>query len=155
MRRSVFVLFLLLALLPSCSLKEAAQKMSLELKQVKVKDFSNEGCTATVYLQVNNPNGFSVKVADLSYHAYVGDQEIANGRIEKEIDIPSEGSVVAELPIVVSMGSLGDCIPDLLKGKKDYRVTGQAVLKTWFGRYTLPFDTKKHKKEKKEKKEAV
>src|SRR5512143_728984 len=98
--RFVFLLLIFLALLPSCSLKEAAQKMSLELKQVKVKDFTNEGCTATVYLQVNNPNGFSVKVADRKYQAYVGETEVANGRIEKEVDIPSEGSVVAELPIV-------------------------------------------------------
>ena len=153
--RSVFLLLLLLVLLPSCSLKDAAQRMSLELRQVKVKDFSNEGFTATVYMQVNNPNGFSVKVADLRYQAYVRDVEVANGHIQKEIEIPSEGSVIAELPIVVSLGSLGDCIPDVLRGKIDYRVTGEAVLKTWFGKYTLPFDTRKHKKEKKDKKEAV
>ncbi len=150
---SVFPLLLLLVLLPSCSLKDAAQKMSLELRQVKVKDFSNEGFTATVYMQVNNPNGFSVKVADLTYRAYVKDVEIGSGRIEKEIDIPSEGSVVAELPIVVSLGSLDGSMPEILRGKADYRVTGEAVLKAWFGSYTLPFDTKRHKKDKK--KESV
>ncbi len=145
--RKKFLLFMLvIVLLPACSMKDAAEKMSLTLKRVQVGEVTPTGFNATVYMQVDNPNSFGVRIADLDYHVEVNGKEVAQGRIKDEIKIPASGSVVAELPVEVNYNELQDDIFKALKGKLDYRMTGYAVLKTWFGSYTLPFDTqKKHK----------
>ena len=50
-------------------MKEAARNVSMELMQVRVRDFSNSGFTAVVYMQVSNANGFDVTIFDFDYHA--------------------------------------------------------------------------------------
>jgi len=143
---SVLALFVLLAVLPACSMKEAVRNMSLELKQVRVSDMTDNGFRATVYMQVNNPNRFGMKVAQLNYNILINGVEVGKGNIKDEIDIPSNGSAVAELPVEISYGGLKDKVYDIIKGRLDYQVTGEAVFKTWFGSYPVPFDTKKGRK---------
>ena len=139
-KRLLFLLLLVIAILPACSMKDAVEKMSLELKRVQMKDVTPSGFNATVYMQVDNPNRFGVRIAGLNYRAEINGREVATGMIQDEIGIPASGSVVAELPVEVSYAELNF---DELRGRLDYRLTGEVVFKTWFGSYTLPFDTKK------------
>ncbi|MGA2191945.1 MAG: LEA type 2 family protein [Nitrospirota bacterium] len=127
-------------------MKSAASKITFELKQVHIKDMTLEGFDGDVSLQVNNPNWFGIKVADLDYHALISGKELASGKIDKEIDIPANGSAVAELPVTVSYGQLGNkFLNGLLSGGLNYRITGTAVFKTWFGERSVPFDTKERR----------
>lgn len=129
--------------LSGCGMKEAVKKMSFELVGVNVRGMTPEGFDATVRLKVNNPNGFGMTVTDVSYRAYVSGREVATGRTDSEVEIPAGGSCVAELPVRVEYGEFRDSLMDLVAGRFGYRVTGEVGFKTWFGRYSVPFDTVK------------
>ncbi len=137
-----------MTLLTSCNMKDAVSRMGLELKLVKIKDMTNTGFKATVYMQVDNPNRFSITVADMDYEVYINDRLVGKGRIEHEIEIPSGGQVVAELPAEISTDGLDRLVEKILKKEIKYRVKGQVVFKTFLGSYTLPFDKEKEIKKK-------
>ena len=129
-----------------CASRDAARNLSFELKQVKIKDFTNTGFAATAYLQVDNANWFSIKMAELRYSVLVNDREVASGQIEKEVEIPGGGSVTAELPLTVGApGSPGlePLIKELLKGRLNYRIKGEVIFRTLLGRYTMQLDREK------------
>ena len=126
-------------------MQDSVNRVGLELKKVKINDFSNEGFKALVYLEVQNPNWYGLTVSDLRYQVLVGGQDIARGAITGAIEVPGRGSVVAELPLDVSFASFKGKVPDLLKIRADYRIRGEVEFGTWFGRYTIPFDTNKEK----------
>jgi LEA14-like dessication related protein len=138
----LLVAALFITMLPACSMKEAVRNVSMELMQVRVRDFSNSGFTAVVYMQVNNENGFDVTISDFDYHALVSDRELASGKLEKEIVIPSHGSTVAEIPVHADFSGLDNgALERMLRGRQDYRLTGTALFKAWFGSYRYSFDT--------------
>jgi LEA14-like dessication related protein len=99
-------------------------------------------------MQVDNPNRFSITVADMDYEVYINDRLVGKGRIEHEIEIPSGGQVVAELPAEISTDGLDRLVEKILKKEIKYRVKGQVVFKTFLGSYTLPFDKEKEIKKK-------
>ena len=72
----------------------------------------------------------------------VSDRELASGKLEKEIVIPSHGSTVAEIPVHADFSGLDNgALERMLRGRQDYRLTGTAVFKAWFGSYRYSFDT--------------
>jgi LEA14-like dessication related protein len=143
------MLLMMAVLMPGC-MKNSLSRMSLELKQVKIKNFSNNGFSANVYMNISNPNWFGVTVKDLNYTIMVNDREVGKGRIPKQVEIPANGEALAELPLEVGP----EAIDNLLKHGVNYRIKGEAVFGTMLGSYTYPFDVeKKPKKKKDDKKE--
>lgn len=141
-----FLVILIAVSLSACSMKSAVRKMSLELKTVHIKDMTLKGFDADIYLQITNPNWFTVRISDLDYHAYLSGEEIASGQADQEIAIPSGSATVVTLPVKVSYGSLGGKLAQILfKGNLEYRLKGSAVFHTWFASRTVPFDTKEKK----------
>lgn len=146
-KKLLAVLLILIAVsLSACSMKNAVQKMSLELKTVHIKEMTLKGFDAEVDLQIVNPNWFTVRISDLDYHAYISGEEIASGQAENEIAIPSGSTTTVTLPLKVSYGDLGGRLAQILfKGNLEYRLKGSAVFHTWFASRTVPFDTKEKK----------
>jgi len=145
MRRISYIIILLCTavLMTSCITKDSVSRIGIELKKVQVRDMTNTGFKATLYMQVDNPNWFTVRISDMDYQLLINGQESASGRIEREIEIPGHGSAVAELPAEVGVGNLDVLLNDILKGNLKYRVKGKVVFKTMLGSYTLPFDKEK------------
>ncbi len=137
---SAFILFSLTA----CA-KDAARKVSLELKQVKIRNFSNSGFTAVAYMQVTNSNWFSIGVEGMKYAVLVNNRQVADGRLEKEVDIPANATATAELPLNVGADGLNNLLGEILDVREGltYRVKGEVVFKTLLGSYTMPFDAEK------------
>jgi LEA14-like dessication related protein len=146
-KKLLAVLVILAAVsLSACSIKGAVQKMSLELKTVHIKEMTLKGFDADIYLQITNPNWFTVRVSDLNYHAYISGEEIASGQAEDDIAIPSGSATIVTLPLKVSYGSLGGKLAQILfSGNIEYRLKGSAVFHTWFASRTVPFDTSEKK----------
>jgi LEA14-like dessication related protein len=146
-KKLLAVLVILLAVsLSACSVKGAVRKMSLELKTVHVKQMTLKGFDADIYLQITNPNWFTVRISDLDYHAYISDEEIASGQEKDDIALPSGSATIVTLPLKVSYGSLGGKLAQILfSGSIEYRLKGSAVFHTWFASRTVPFDTKEKK----------
>jgi LEA14-like dessication related protein len=143
-RKLLAVAVLLMALsLPGC-MKNSISRMSLELKQVKIKNFSNSGFTANVYMNIKNPNRFGVTVKDLNYTVLVNNREVGKGRIPMQVEIPANGEALAELPLEVGP----EFIDNLFKHGVNYRIKGEAVFGTMLGSYTYPFDVEKKQKKK-------
>lgn len=140
--------------LPGC-MKNSISKMSLELKQVKIKNFSNNGFTANVYMNIKNPNRFGVTVKDLNYSVMVNEREVGKGRIRRQVEIPANGESLAELPLEVGHVELNGLLNEVMGKGANYRVKGEAVFGTMLGSYTYPFDVeKKQKKKQADKKET-
>jgi len=147
-RKLLAAAFLLMALsLPGC-MKNSISRMSLELKQVKIKNFSNSGFTANVYMNVKNPNWFGVTVKDLNYTVLVNNREVGKGRMQAQVDIPANGEALAELPLEVGSDGLDGLLNEVLKQGVSYRIQGEAVFGTMLGSYTYPFDVEKKPKKK-------
>lgn len=146
MRKFFFTLFSVLVLVSftACA-KDAARKMSLELKQVKIRNFSNSGFTAVAYMQVTNSNWFSIGVEGMKYAVLVNNRQVADGRLEKEVDIPANATATAELPLNVGADGLNNLLGEILDVREGltYRVKGEVVFKTLLGSYTMPFDAEK------------
>ena len=149
--RNLFMaILLMMAVFMSGCMKNSISKMSLELKQIKIKNFSNNGFTANVYMNIKNPNWFGVTVKDLNYSIIVNDLEVGKGSIPAPVDIPANGEALAELPLEVGP----EVFDYLFKHGVNYRIKGEAVFGTMLGSYTYPFDVeKKPKKKKADKKE--
>ena len=139
---------LMAVFMPGC-MKNSISRMSMELKQVKIKDFSSNGFAANVYMNVKNPNWFGVTVKDLSYTVFVNNREVGKGRIQSQVEIPANGEALAELPLVVGSDGLDGVINEVLKQGVNYRIQGEAVFGTMLGSYTYPFDVEKKPKKKK------
>ncbi len=145
LRNLLAVMLLLMAVFMSGCMKNSLSKMSLELKQVKIKNFSNNGFSADVYMNIKNPNWFGVTVKDLNYSVMVNDREVGKGRIPAQVEIPANGEALAELPLEVGP----EAIDNLFKHGVNYRIKGEAVFGTMLGSYTYPFDVQKKPKKKK------
>lgn len=155
-RKLLAVAVLLMALsLPGC-MKNSISRMSLELKQVKIKNFSNSGFTANVYMNVKNPNWFGVTVKDLNYTVLVNNREVGKGRIPMQVEIPANGEALAELPLEVGSDGFDGLVNEVMGKGANYRIKGEAVFGTMLGSYIYPFDVgKKQKKKQADKKETV
>ncbi len=148
MKKTLFIIYLALlaALLASCVTREDVNRVGLALKKIQITDMTDSGFNATLYMQVDNPNWFGIRVAEMDYHLLVGGSEAAGGSIGHEIDVPGRGSVVAELPVSVRLDGLDGFLDRALSGGLEYRVKGHMVIKAFLGSYTVDFDREIKKK---------
>ena len=84
-----------------------AKKPTFELKGITFKGFDLSNKTAEVLASVEMKNlsgGF--KLTDVHYKLKLNDNPVAEGKYEKELDIPASGELVLELPFTVDMTSI-------------------------------------------------
>jgi len=101
----VGILFLL-TLSPQISATESS-KPSIHLKGVSVKsvDWANRKAETQLTIEIENP-GPAFKVKDLSYRLKLNDHQTAEGKSDKEIELPEKSSASFELPCSVDLSAL-------------------------------------------------
>src|SRR6266545_3560218 len=82
-------------------------KPEVRLKGVSVKsvDWNKRTAEAELEIAIDNP-GPAFKVKDLSYQLKLNDKQAAEGKYDKEIDVPAESSAVFDLPCSVDLSAL-------------------------------------------------
>ena len=106
---------------------------------VSVRDAKQDGATAVIALNVENPNGVSLTVDQLTYVLELGGRAVANAKVEKVATIAANTTSKVEVPVPFRYDQVFASVLDLItKGTAAYKVTGEARI----GFFTLPFDHK-------------
>ena len=136
--KKIFLLGLLF-LLPSC-VSWFYEKPTFTLKEVVVKRISFGEINFLFGIEVQNPNNFDLKLREFEYKAYIEDQEVGNGRLDKEVLIAKSSSTLVQIPLQSDLRRMGNSLGLVLVGKNlRYKIEGVAVIKTRLGTSTIPF----------------
>jgi LEA14-like dessication related protein len=80
------------------------KKPTFELKGIAFKgfDLSNKTADIIASVEVKNLSG-GFKLTDVQYKFKLNDNQLAEGKYEKELEVPASGEVLLELPFTVDM----------------------------------------------------
>ncbi len=137
--RSVLLLFSLSILLMSC-LSWIMEKPSFVLRGVILSPNSSTGMNLLLGLEVQNPNHFDLTLKSFEYTFHLKNEEIGNGRLEKELVIPSSSTSQVQIPVVAKFKDLGGILKAIFtEDELPYKIEGKADVRTAFGSRNFPF----------------
>jgi LEA14-like dessication related protein len=91
-------------------------------------------------LDVQNPNRFDLTLKSFEYTVYLNNKEIGNGRLEKELLIPSSSTTQVQVPVGAKFKDLGGSLKTIITSDDlPYKIEGKADIKTAFGCLNFPF----------------
>lgn len=109
----------------------------VQFRSVQIRDTTNEGGTAVIELDVDNPNGVSLKVDQLDYAFEMGGRSIAKANVSDIASLKSHAVTRVEIPVPFRYSDVVAGVIDLMtKGTAVYKVNGVARI----GIFTLPFE---------------
>lgn len=133
------ILFLVAGLTAGCSslIQSLVTEPKITFHSVSVRDAKQDGATAVIALNVENPNGISLTIDRLKYVLELGGRAVANAEIEKVATVAAHATSKVEVPAPFRYDQVFASVLDLIsKGSAAYKVTGEARI----GLFNLPFD---------------
>ncbi len=102
-----FNLLLLFSVVTYARENRAEQKPDFKVKSVKLNgvDWSKKTADTTVLVVITNP-GIGFKLIDLNYKLKVNEAGFAEGKYDKEVQIPAKGAAEIELPFTIDLTTL-------------------------------------------------
>lgn len=135
----ILFLFALSFFLVSC-LSWILEKPSFVLREIILSPRSFTEMNLLFGLEVQNPNRFDLTLTSFEYTIYLKNEEIGNGRLEKELLIPSSSTTQVQIPVVAKFKDLGGSLKTIITGDDlPYKIEGKADVKTAFGSLNFPF----------------
>jgi LEA14-like dessication related protein len=132
-------LFALSFFLVSC-LSWVLEKPSFVLREIILSPRSFTEMSLLLGLEVQNPNRLDLTLQSFEYTVYLNNEEIGNGRLEKDILIPSSSITRLQVPVVAKFKDLGGSLKTIITGGDlPYKIEGKADVKTAFGSLYFPF----------------
>jgi len=109
-----------------------------------VRGIGFTGSALDIYLGVQNPNAYGLKAVGAEYHVFVRDSvEVGSGAMQDTVSVGGHDSTIVKLPLDVRWAGLSSAgLQALMSGLVDYRITGNVVAVTPFGRHTVPLDVR-------------
>jgi len=107
LKSRVAVALLIAIVLPGQTRALEGGKPPVSLKGVSIKavDWSNRTAETELSIAIDNA-GPAFKVKDLSYRLKLNDKQAAEGKYDKEIEVPAQSSATFELPCSVDLSAL-------------------------------------------------
>jgi LEA14-like dessication related protein len=137
-------LFALSMLLVSC-LSWVLEKPSFVLREIILSPRSFTEMNLLLGLDVQNPNHFDLTLKSFEYTIYLNNEEIGNGRLEKELLIPSSSIMRVQAPVVAKFKDWGGSLKTIITGDGlPYKIEGKTVIKTTFGSLNFPISKEGH-----------
>ena len=137
-------LFALSLLLVSC-LSWILEKPSFVLREIILRPRLFTEMNLLLGLEVQNPNRFDITLKSFEYTVYLNNEEIGNGRLEKELLIPSSSTTRVQVPVVAKFKDLGGSLKTIIAGDDlPYKIEGKTDIKTAFGCLNFPFSKEGH-----------
>ena len=134
---SSFISTVVCLLLISCS--NLVKDPKIKLERVDVTDANVQGANLNFILEVENPNNYEIKVDEVQYKVFLGDQFFASAKTPKPVTVAASSKTQVSLPLPIQFSQLLGGIGNLLTGKSlNYKVQGQAKLS--FLGLNIPFD---------------
>jgi LEA14-like dessication related protein len=141
-RYGILLLLTLSTFLVSC-LGWIVEKPSFVLREIILSPRSITEMNLLLGLDAQNPNRFDLTLKSFEYTAYLNNEKIGQGRLEKEILIPSKATTHLQAPIAASFDNLGASLKYFFSGmagkEASYKIEGKADVKTFFGSFSFPF----------------
>ena len=111
------------------------------LRDVRLSGVGLTGGAMEIALRVYNPNIYPLEDPRVTYRVIVGDNQLATGVYDAEVDVPAEDSVLVRVPASFTFGGAGGAGRALLNtGSVNYRVLGRIYADTPYGRLSAPYD---------------
>jgi LEA14-like dessication related protein len=116
------------------------EKPSFTLRGVTLSPISLAEMNLLLDLDVQNPNNFDLTLKSFGYTIYLKNEEIGNGRLEKELLIPSSSTTQIRVPLVAKFKDLSGSLKAIFTGDDlPYKIEGTADFSTVFGSLNFPF----------------
>lgn len=134
-----FLTLSILFLITSCA-SWFFEKPTFTLKEIAVTHLSLQEIDFLFGIEVQNPNSFNLKLRALEYKAFIEDQEVGSGQLEKEVLIAKNSATLVRIPMKTDFKSLGNPLGLILSGRDlRYKIEGAAIVKAKLGTTTIPF----------------
>jgi LEA14-like dessication related protein len=112
----------------------------ITLKEIHVQQLSLTDASLVFVAEIQNPNGYELRLKSLDYTVHLGGREAGGGSLEKEVAVPASSSAPVEIPVTARFGSLGGVVKLYLTGRElPYRIEGKALVKAGIFDRTFPF----------------
>jgi LEA14-like dessication related protein len=123
--------------------RQAFKEPVVHLQDVRVNGVGLTGGNLDVRLSVYNPNGYRLDATRMSYNVVVGDSvRFATGQVDNRFTVNSNDSSVVTIPVNFTYSGIGAAGRQLLNtGGVNYRVTGDVVVGTVVGSFTVPYSS--------------
>ncbi len=140
-RASCRILFLLTfsIFLMSC-LGWIMEKPSFAIRGVTLRPLSFTQMNLLLDLEIKNPNRFDLNLQSFEYIVYLNNEEIGNGRLEKELLIPSSSTTQIQVSVAAKFKDMSGSLKAILtQGDLPYKIEGKADVRAAFGSREFPF----------------
>jgi len=109
-----------------------------------VRGIGFTGSALDIYLGVQNPNSYGLKAVGAEYHVFVRDSvEVGSGAMQDTVSVGGHDSTIVKLPLDVRWAGLSSAgLQALMSGLVDYRITGNVIAATPFGKHTVPLNVR-------------
>lgn len=112
----------------------------ITLKEIHVRQLSLTDASLVFVAEIQNPNGYDLRLKSLDYAVHLNGKEAGGGFLEKEVSVPASSSTPVEIPVTARFGSLGGVVKLYLTGSElPYRIEGKALVKAGLFDRTFPF----------------
>jgi LEA14-like dessication related protein len=135
------VVFLAILALAACAGFNPIEKPKVSITSIKMAPVIGFQQKLLVGLQLDNPNGFAINLAQLRYTLELQGQSLAGGSLNEAVSLPANGQTQIVVPVAVNLLSgigvlskiLGDMQSDL-----DYKISLTAAITNFgFGDITV------------------
>jgi LEA14-like dessication related protein len=126
----LLIIFILLPISTGCALlSNPPQTPTVNIVEVKLKEFKALEAVFTVQLHVINPNDFSFVVKGANFDFSINDVHLATGVTDESTEIPASGTAFLTVDVYSSVFDVLKCARSL-SGKKicKYKVKGKLNL---------------------------
>ena len=121
--------------------KQMFAQPDVTVKDVKVTGLGLAGGSVDVVLNVHNPNNFRLDATRVTYNLLVDTVSFATGSLDSRTTMNEKSDTEVRIPVNFTYSGIGSAGKQLLAmGSVPYRVTGDIVVGTVLGNYTVPYD---------------
>jgi len=106
MRKSIFLVFLILVLCGCQSLGSMFKEPRVSLNSVSVAGINISGVNLIAKVDIENRNAFSIPMPKVDWELFVNDSSFTQGTVEDDRTIGSLGKISLDVPINVSFERL-------------------------------------------------
>ena len=123
--------------------RQAFQQPVVRMQDVRVNGVGLTGGNLDVRLSVYNPNGYRLDATRMTYNVLVGDSvQFATGSMDTKFTVSGKDSNVVTIPVNFTYSGIGAAGRQLLNtGGVNYRVTGDVIVGTVVGNFTVPYSS--------------
>lgn len=116
------------------------EKPSITVREIILSPRSLLEMNLLLGIEVQNPNRFDLTLTSFEYTVHLNNEEIGNGRLEKEIRIPASSTTRVQAPVAATFKNLGGTLKTVLTGGDlPYKIAGKAGVKTALGSMSFSF----------------